>query len=124
MGGTLAEEEIGGFEIEVDDPALVLDEKAVATGRSLAIMCIACHGQDMVGAGSPGPDLRESRLALSAESFWSVVHDGTLASRGMPAFPMLNREQVDSLHAYVRAAAREALGTRESSGAPGGVSGL
>jgi len=108
----------------VDDPALVLDEKAVAMGRSLAIMCIACHGQNMVGAGSPGPDLRESRLALSAGSFWSVVHDGTLAQRGMPAFPMLNREQVDGLQAYIRAAAREALGTRESSGAGSGVSAL
>ncbi len=104
----------------VDDPSLVLDEKAVAEGRALSVMCIACHGADLVGAGSPGPDLRESRLALSAESLWSVLHYGSLAPRGMPAFPMLSRAQVSSLQAAIRAAARESLGTRKP-GEQGGI---
>ena len=104
----------------VDDPSLMLDEKVVAEGRALSVMCIACHGADLVGAGSPGPDLRESRLALSAESLWSVLHDGSLAPRGMPAFPMLSRAQVNSLQAAIRAAARESLGTRNP-GEQGGI---
>lgn len=96
----------------VDDPAIVLDEKAVAKGKALSIMCMACHGAGMKGAGSPGPDLRESQVPLSEDALWSVVHDGVLAERGMPPFPQLTRDQVRSLAAYIRATAREALGTR------------
>lgn len=96
----------------VDDPAIVLDEKAVAKGKGLSIMCMACHGAGMKGAGSPGPDLRESQVPLSEEALWSVLHDGVLAERGMPPFPQLTRDQVRSLAAYIRATAREALGTR------------
>ena len=69
-----------------------------------------------------GPVLgvRYPRLALSAESLWSVLHYGSLAPRGMPAFPMLSRAQVNSLQAAIRAAARESLGTRNP-GEQGGI---
>ena len=43
----------------VDDPSLVLDPAAVAKGRGLSFMCIACHGRNFKGGGAPGPDLRE-----------------------------------------------------------------
>lgn len=102
----------------VDDPSFVLDEKAVAKGKALSIMCMACHGVGMKGAGSPGPDLRESQVPLSEEALWSVLHDGVLAERGMPPFPQLTRDQVRSLQAYIRATAREALGNRPADTAP------
>ena len=84
------------------------------------MVCIACHGADLVGAGSPGTVLRESRLALSEASLWSVLHAGSLAPRGMPAFSMLSRAQVNLLQAAIRAAARESLGTR-TPGEQGGI---
>ena len=108
----------------VDDPALVLDEKAVAAGRSLSGMmgCIACHGIGLKGAGSPAPDLRESSLTLSEDALYAVLHDSALASRGMPGFPLVTRSQVRNLQAYIRATAREALGTRKPLGEEAGLS--
>ena len=102
----------------VDDPSLKIDEAAAAKGQGLTIMCIACHGPDFRGAGSPAPDLRESQLALSEDNFWSVVHDGALMQRGMPRFDFLTRDQVHDLFMYLRAAAREALGMRKPAESP------
>jgi quinohemoprotein ethanol dehydrogenase len=93
----------------LDDPSLSLDPKQVEAGREVSAYCIVCHGAGLRGSGAPGPDLRESRLALSQEGLWAVVHDGALQSRGMPKFDMLTRDQVNALHAYIRAQAREAL---------------
>ena len=93
----------------LDDPDLVIDEAQVAKGRKLAMACIACHGVNFEGAGSPAPDLRESALSLSEEAVWQVVHEGTLAERGMPKISRLTREQVRSIHMLIRASAREAL---------------
>jgi quinohemoprotein ethanol dehydrogenase len=93
----------------VDDPRIVLDPKQVALGQHLSVMCMACHGPGFISAGAPAPDLRESQVALSSDALWSVLHDGALASRGMPAFPMLQREQADALFQYIRSLSREAL---------------
>jgi quinohemoprotein ethanol dehydrogenase len=94
----------------VDDPALVLDDAEVQRGSALfTLHCGGCHGLDVVSAGPPGPDLRESRLALNRDSFQHVVHDGVLISRGMPAFPELDAVQFGAIHAYIRAKARQAL---------------
>jgi quinohemoprotein ethanol dehydrogenase len=103
----------------VDDPSIILDEKAVAAGRAISFMCISCHGANFRGGGAPGPDLRESALSLSEESFWEVVHDGALAERGMPRFP-ITRQQAHQLWSAIRAAAREALGTRPPPAEEGG----
>ncbi len=99
----------------VDDPSIILDEADVAAGKGLHFMCGACHGMDFKGAGAPGPDLRESQLALSKDAFWQVVHDGALAPNGMPKFAMLPRKAVDQIWSYLRATSREALGTRKPS---------
>jgi quinohemoprotein ethanol dehydrogenase len=73
--------------------------------------CFACHGLNLVGAGSPAPDLRESSIAASEDSLWSVLQTGALLSRGMPRFEELTREQVHQLYAYIRNQARVALGS-------------
>ena len=99
----------------VDDPSVVLNEEDVAAGRRLSIACIACHGIGLKAAGSPAPDLRESQVALTKEGLWAVVHDGALADHGMPQFDF-TEGQVNKLYAYIRASAREALGTRKPSG--------
>ena len=99
----------------VDDPTLQLNEEDVAAGRRLSIACIACHGIGLKAAGAPAPDLRESQIALTKEGLYSVVHDSALADRGMPQFDF-TQGQIAKLHAYIRAAAREALGTRKPAG--------
>jgi quinohemoprotein ethanol dehydrogenase len=93
----------------LDDPSLKLDPAQVEEGRKLSLNCMLCHGPGFQGAGAPGPDLRESKLALTQEGMWAVLHDGALRSQGMPAFESLTRGQVNALHAFLRAAARDAL---------------
>jgi quinohemoprotein ethanol dehydrogenase len=95
----------------VDNPTIKLEDAAIVQGHALSIACFACHGPAFNGTGSPGPDLRESKLALSEDAVWSVLHDGALMQRGMPRFDMFTRDHVHELYMYIRAAAREALGT-------------
>lgn len=107
--------------VAIDDPSVSFDEADVEPGRKIfSGYCRACHGRDVVSAGAPAPDLRESRLALHRESLWAVLHDGALLSKGMPRFAMLSETQSRQLHAYIRARAQETLGKRQPS--PAGVS--
>ncbi len=91
----------------VDDPAAVFAPADAAAGRTLFGACGSCHGRNLRGAGAPAPDLRESQLALSEDAMWTVLNEGALASRGMPAYPALSRAQVYQIWAYVRATARD-----------------
>jgi quinohemoprotein ethanol dehydrogenase len=103
----------------VDDPALVLDEARIKSGSILfAANCAMCHGLELVSPGVPAPDLRESQLALSPEVIRQVVKDGALLSRGMPRFDELSEGDVEDIFQYIRAGAREALGTRKPADAP------
>lgn len=99
----------------VDDPDLVLNAEDVAAGDKLYHLgCHGCHGGELQSSGAPGPDLRESAIALDREAFWNVVHEGALLSKGMPRFQHLNRKEVDQIYSYVRAGAREALQEKAS----------
>lgn len=101
------------FEVNaLDDPELVLDEADVAAGRALSVRCAACHGVGMYATGTPGPDLRESAIALRLDTFTQLVVEGRM-EKGMPKFDMLSEDEIRQLHAYVRARAREVLGKRE-----------
>lgn len=95
----------------VDDPDLELNEEDVIAGRSLSIMCASCHGVGFYGTGTPGPDLRESELALNLDVFTPYVKGGN-PSQGMPPFGQLTDTQLRQIHAYIRARAREAMGKR------------
>jgi quinohemoprotein ethanol dehydrogenase len=108
----------------LDDPSLQIDEADVAAGRATyTLMCSACHGLKLRSPGAPGPDLRESPMTLRVESMKPVLKDGALMSRGMPKFGMLSDKQIQQLHAYIRAGAHEALGTRPPSDVPVGAGG-
>jgi quinohemoprotein ethanol dehydrogenase len=103
----------------VDDPAIKLDPAAVAAGEKLFHTgCNGCHGGGLQSAGAPGPDLRESSIALDEDAMWKVVHEGALLSKGMPQFGFFTREQVHQLYSYIRAGARAEL-ERQKSGKPG-----
>ncbi|MDE8653616.1 PQQ-dependent dehydrogenase, methanol/ethanol family [Novosphingobium album (ex Liu et al. 2023)] len=96
----------------LDDPDYKLVEADVQAGRALSIRCAACHGVGLQATGTPGPDLRESAIALNLDSFSTLLKTGALIERGMPRFDMLSDDEIRQLHAYVRAKAREALGKR------------
>jgi quinohemoprotein ethanol dehydrogenase len=96
----------------LDDPTLKLNETEVVAGRGLSIMCAACHGVGLHATGTPGPDLRESGIALNLESLSALLKSGPLMEQGMPRFENLTDEQIRDIYAYIRAKAREALGTR------------
>jgi quinohemoprotein ethanol dehydrogenase len=93
----------------VDDPSIKIDPAQAAMGRGLyTTICSACHGFGLQSVGAPGPDLRESQIALRMDSFLNVVHDGALMSEGMPRFnlpPMI----VQAMYAYIRASARDVV---------------
>jgi quinohemoprotein ethanol dehydrogenase len=92
----------------VDDPALRIDSVAAEAGKPLFLACALCHGRDVISSGSPGPDLRESALALDQEAFLAVVKGGALLEKGMPRYDYLSREQALQVWHYVRSAARKA----------------
>jgi len=107
----------------IDDPAIKISQADVAPGQALFMgNCAACHGLDAVSGGAPAPDLRESAIALQADTLWQVVHEGTLLQRGMPPFKDLTRQQSDQIHAFIRARARAALGTGKQLPASAGAS--
>ncbi|NND49656.1 MAG: PQQ-binding-like beta-propeller repeat protein, partial [Rhizobiales bacterium] len=97
----------------LDDPDLVLDEADVAAGRALHLVCASCHGAGFRSAGAPGPDLRESAIALRLDTFTQMVREGRM-EKGMPNYTWLSEDQIRYLHSYVRARARESLGLRET----------
>lgn len=92
----------------LDDPSLELNAADIQAGHALYLACAACHGKDLVSTGAPGPDLRESQLALHPDELWSVVHEGALLEFGMPRFDNFTREQVMKIYAYIRSGARQA----------------
>jgi quinohemoprotein ethanol dehydrogenase len=96
----------------VDDVSVKIDEADVAPGQILfTINCAGCHGLNVISAGAPAPDLRESALALDRESLRSIVHDGTLLQRGMPRFDKFDATELRQIYAYIRARSRDALRT-------------
>jgi quinohemoprotein ethanol dehydrogenase len=96
----------------VDDPSLVLNEADVQTGKQLTVQCAACHGIALQATGTPGPDLRESGIALRLDTLTQLLRSGALMEHGMPKFDKLTDEQIRQIYAYIRAKAREQLGTR------------
>jgi quinohemoprotein ethanol dehydrogenase len=92
----------------VDDPALRIDPVQAETGHQLFLACALCHGRHARASGAPGPDLRESALALDQEAFLQVVKGGPLLEKGMPRYDALTREQALQVWMYVRQEARKA----------------
>jgi len=94
----------------VDDSSLVIDEKLAESGAELYYHnCVGCHGLVMHNIASFARDLRESSVALSWDSFNSVVHGGALMPLGMPRFDNLSDQDVRALYMYARQQARVAL---------------
>jgi quinohemoprotein ethanol dehydrogenase len=103
----------------VDNPSLQINPAEAEGGHVMFNMiCAPCHGLNLRSTGSPGPDLRESGVALTEDGMWKVVHDGPLIQHGMPQYGTFTREQVHLIYMYIRAGAREALGKVNASPTP------
>jgi quinohemoprotein ethanol dehydrogenase len=104
----------------LDDPALVIADGDAAIGKAISLACMSCHGAGFRGAGAPGPDLRESAIALRLDTFTQMLREGRL-EKGMPKYGWMTDEQIRQLHAYLRLRARDALGIARKA-APGPAS--
>lgn len=93
----------------LDDSSVRLKDADVEAGKALYSQCLGCHGFRLQGTGSPGPDLRESQIALHEENLWPILHDGALLDHGMPRFDNLTKAQVHQLYSYIRAGARAVI---------------
>jgi quinohemoprotein ethanol dehydrogenase len=103
----------------VDDPSYVVDATLAADGGQIFNSnCAGCHGAGAEGTGSIAPDLRESQLALHWETFQPVLHEGLLASSGMPKYDDLSEPDLRALFAYVRQRARDAMGAETDGSRP------
>jgi quinohemoprotein ethanol dehydrogenase len=91
----------------------VLDPAQAAGGKAMFLACAACHGKQLVSAGAPGPDLRESAIALDKEAFRAVVMDGVLMDKGMPRIPYFDAAKVEMIRQYVRQGQRAAVAAKK-----------
>lgn len=91
-----------------DDPAITIDAARAEAGKPVYLACALCHGRDAISAGAPGPDLRESALALDQAAFLQVVKGGALLEKGMPRYDWLSEQQAVDIWHYIRQQARKA----------------
>ncbi|MEM9325385.1 MAG: c-type cytochrome, partial [Bacteroidota bacterium] len=85
-----------------------IDEALARIGENKYWSCFNCHGNDMF-AGGMSPDLRASVMAQNKQAFTSVVRDGLLASRGMPAYPEITDAELEGLMHFIQKRARETM---------------
>ena len=91
-----------------DDPAIAIDVARAEAGKPDFLACALCHGRDAISSGSPGPDLRESALAMDQAAFLQVVKGGALLEKGMPRYDWLSERQAVDIWHYIRQQARKA----------------
>ena len=105
-------------------PLLTATNEAVIDGQGLySKSCFTCHGQDAVGVGTPGPDLRKSALLNNANGFVDVIQNGR-PNNGMPAFKgRVSATESASILAYVIKVSNDAKAAEQQATAAGGRGG-
>ena len=96
------------FPQPIEAPEFEIDAALAEQGALEYGACLSCHGANVQAAGM-APDLRASEIVLNDESFASVVRDGVLVARGMPAHPGISDRQLATIQHYIRQRARETL---------------
>lgn len=96
------------FAHPIVDKEFKLDEAKATVGAGVfnGKGCVNCHGAGAI-ASSMAPDLRASPAVQDSDTFKSIVHDGARLDNGMPAFPKLTNDEVESLRHYIRKEARK-----------------
>jgi quinohemoprotein ethanol dehydrogenase len=92
-----------------EDPGFKPDLARAQAGAMLfgARACLVCHGWNAIGGGA-APDLRYSPTITDAATFKTIVKDGGLKLNGMPPFPTVTDEELDTIRFYLRARAKAA----------------
>src|SRR5436190_10612898 len=92
------------------------DPVLIERGKGIYVTtCAACHGADLRGGATGGPNLLRSQVVLSdqkGELILPIVH-GARAERGMPALP-LGEDDVTAVAEYIHSVAA----TGRNQGAP------
>jgi mono/diheme cytochrome c family protein len=84
-----------------DPPAQFGSPQTIEAGRKLYYRtCVACHG-DAARSSGIIPDLRLSGALADRDVFYSVVGEGVLAANGMVAFTDYDRQQIETIRAYI-----------------------
>jgi cytochrome c oxidase cbb3-type subunit 3 len=98
------------------------DEKVIERGKGIyTTVCTACHGTDLRGGPTGGPNLLRSQVVLSdqhGELILPIVR-GARAERGMPALPIPDEDVVavaEYIHSVLSAGGRQ--GRPPETGAP------
>ena len=95
------------------DKKFKVDEKKAAAGAGVYALdlCISCHGAGAISGGVKAPDLRSSPALLTGNEkmFENIVRGGALLENGMPKYPTLTDEQLESLRHYIRQQAHEGV---------------
>ncbi len=93
------------------DENFKVDETKAAAGAGVyaSHLCIACHGAGAVSGGVKAPDLRGSPVLTTGHEqiFKDILNGGALMQNGMPKYPTLTDEDMDSLRHYIRKQAQE-----------------
>jgi quinohemoprotein ethanol dehydrogenase len=94
-----------------DDPDFTFDIERVKAGAMAfaSSACLVCHGMNAIGGGA-APDLRYSPMIIDRDAFRSVVKEGTLKLKGMPASAQLDDAALESIRYYLRARAMQTRG--------------
>jgi quinohemoprotein ethanol dehydrogenase len=93
----------------IDDPTFVVDPSLAGTGGKLFnSSCQVCHGGSLRSGGA-APDLRRSSTTLSLAGLISIVKEGALKNRGMPAYAEYSEQDVEAIQHYIRQVTRNSL---------------
>jgi cytochrome c oxidase cbb3-type subunit 3 len=88
------------------------DPAVIARGKGLySINCTACHGADLRGGGTGGPNLLRSPVVLNDQAGELIlpIVNGSRAERGMPPLP-LSETDVQAIAEYVHSVVATARG--------------
>ncbi|MDE8654571.1 PQQ-dependent dehydrogenase, methanol/ethanol family [Novosphingobium album (ex Liu et al. 2023)] len=98
-----------------DDPDFKPDLARAQAGAMLfgTRACLVCHGWNAIGGGA-APDLRYSPIITDAATFRQIVKEGGLKMNGMPPFPQLTDQELETIRFYLRARARAAPAERQA----------
>lgn len=98
-----------------EDPGFKPDLARAQAGAMLfgTRSCLVCHGWNAVASGA-APDLRYSPAITDAATFRAIVRDGGLKPNGMPPFPTITDDELETLRFYLRARAQAAPAERQA----------
>lgn len=91
------------------DPGFKLDPAKAQAGAMLfgTRSCLVCHGWNAV-AGGAAPDLRYSPVITDPATFRTIVKEGGLKMNGMPPFPQITDQELETIRFFLRTRAQQA----------------